>query len=137
MAGRSGPARVGAQQLCPTSAHQRLRDLTRYRRTLVENQGSERRRLIKLLKAADIKLAGVISDIFGVSGRAILRALIEGGHSAAEMSKLLVCIYHGSPATPRTVSSARTISTSVTPNAPRYLRRLQDLSFSVILQAPS
>jgi len=56
-----------------------LRDLTRYRRTLVENQGSERRRLIKLLEAADIKLAGVVSDIFGVSGRAILRALIEGG----------------------------------------------------------
>ncbi len=66
-----------------------LRDLTRYRRTLVENQGSERRRLIKLLEAADIKLAGVVSDIFGVSGRAILRALIEGGLSAVEMSKLV------------------------------------------------
>jgi len=65
-----------------------LRDLTRYRRTLVENQGSERRRLIKLLEMADIKLAGVISDIFGVSGRAILRALITGGQTAVEMSKL-------------------------------------------------
>lgn len=65
-----------------------LRDLTRYRRTLVENQGSERRRLIKLLEMADIKLAGVISDIFGVTGRAILRALIIGGQTAVEMSKL-------------------------------------------------
>jgi transposase len=64
-----------------------LRDLTRYRRTLVENQGSERRRLIKLLEMADIKLAGVISDIFGVTGRAILRALIIGGQTAVEMSK--------------------------------------------------
>jgi transposase len=64
-----------------------LRDLTRYRRTLVEAQGSERRRLIKLLELAGIKLAGVVSDIFGVSGRAILRALIEGGLPAAEMSK--------------------------------------------------
>jgi len=73
----------------PPQPIRELRDLTRYRRTLVENQGSERRRLIKLLEAADIKLAGVISDIFGVSGRAILRALIEGGHSAAEMSKLV------------------------------------------------
>jgi transposase len=72
----------------PPQPIRELRDLTRYRRTLVENQGSERRRLIKLLEAADIKLAGVVSDIFGVSGRAILRALIEGGHSAAEMSKL-------------------------------------------------
>ena len=65
-----------------------LRDLTRYRRTLVENQASERRRLIKLLEMADIKLAGVISDIFGVSGRAILRALIAGDQTAVEMSKL-------------------------------------------------
>lgn len=72
----------------PPKPIRELRDLTRYRRTLVESQGSERRRLIKLLEAADIKLAGVVSDIFGVSGRAILRALIEGGHSAAEMSKL-------------------------------------------------
>jgi len=57
-------------------------------RTLVENQASERRRLIKLLEAADVKLAGVVSDIFGVSGRAILRALIAGGQSPAEISKL-------------------------------------------------
>jgi transposase len=65
-----------------------LRDLTRYRRTLVENQGSERRRLIKLLEMADIKLAAVVSDLFGVSGRAILRALIAGDQTAVEMSKL-------------------------------------------------
>jgi hypothetical protein len=65
------------------------RDLTRYRRALVENQGSARRRLVKLLEAADLKLAGVVSDIFGVSGRASLRALIAGGHSAVEMSKLV------------------------------------------------
>jgi len=73
----------------PPKPIRELRDLTRYRRTLVENQGSERRRLVKLLEAADIKLAGVLSDLFGVSGRAILRALIEGGHSAVEMSKLV------------------------------------------------
>jgi transposase len=65
-----------------------LRDLTRYRRTLVENQASERRRLIKLLEMADIKLTGVVSDVFGVSGRAILRALIGGGQTAVEMSRL-------------------------------------------------
>jgi transposase len=87
MAGRSGSSRAGQRQLCAKPVH-KLRDLTRYRRTLVENQGSERRRLIKLLEAADITLAGVVSDIFGVSGRAILRALIECGHSTAEMSKL-------------------------------------------------
>jgi transposase len=72
----------------PAKPFRDLRDLTRYRRTLVEAQASERRRLIKLLEAADVKLAGVISDIFGVSGRAILRALIGGGQSPAEMAKL-------------------------------------------------
>src|SRR5208282_128595 len=50
-----------------------LRDLTRYRRTLVDAQASERRRLIKLLEAADMKLAEVLSDVFGVTGRAIPR----------------------------------------------------------------
>lgn len=72
----------------PPRPIRQLRDLTRYRRTLVENQASERRRLIKLLEMADIKLAGVISDIFGVSGRAILRALIAGDQTAVAMSQL-------------------------------------------------
>ena len=72
----------------PAKPFRDLRDLTRYRRTLVEAQASERRRLIKLLEAADVKLAGVISDLFGVSGRAILRALIAGAHSPQEMAKL-------------------------------------------------
>ena len=65
-----------------------LRDLMRYRRVLVEVQGSERQRLIKLLEATDIKLAEVVSDVFGKTGRAIVRALIEGVLSVAEMTKL-------------------------------------------------
>ena len=65
-----------------------LRDLTRYRRTLVDAQASERRRLIKLLEAADMKLAEVLSDVFGVTGRAILRALIEGTSTPAQMAAL-------------------------------------------------
>ena len=65
-----------------------LRDLTRYRRTLVEVQASERRRLIKQLEATDMKLAEVLSDVFGVSGRAILLALIEGEKTPAEMAEL-------------------------------------------------
>jgi transposase len=65
-----------------------LRDLTRYRRTLVEAQASERRRLIKLLEATCMKLAQVLSDVFGVSGRAIVRALIKGQSTPAEMAEL-------------------------------------------------
>jgi transposase len=65
-----------------------LRDLTRYRRKLVEAQATERNRLIKLLESAGIKLAGVASDVFGVSGRAMLRALIEGEQTPDEMAAL-------------------------------------------------
>lgn len=72
----------------PPRPIRQLRDLTRYRRTLVEAQASERRRLIKLLEATDMKLAEVLSDVFGVTGRAILRALIAGGSTPAQMAAL-------------------------------------------------
>jgi transposase len=65
-----------------------LRDLTRYRRKLVEAQAGERNRLLKLLESANIKLASVASDVFGVSGRLMLRALIEGKASIQEMAEL-------------------------------------------------
>lgn len=55
-----------------------LRELNRYRRKLAQVQTGERNRLIKVLETAGIKLAGVASDVFGVSGRAMVRALIEG-----------------------------------------------------------
>jgi transposase len=65
-----------------------LRELLRYRRKLVESQAAERNRLLKLLETANIKLASVASDVFGVSGRAMLDALIAGGASAEQMAKL-------------------------------------------------
>ena len=72
----------------PPAPIRALRDLTRFRRTLVEVQASERRRLIKLLEATDMKLAEVLSDVFGVTGRAILRALIEGDAPPAAMADM-------------------------------------------------
>ncbi len=65
-----------------------LREVTRYRRTLVEVAASERRRLLKLLESADMKLAEVLSDVFGVTGRDILRALIAGTATPAQMAAL-------------------------------------------------
>jgi transposase len=65
-----------------------LRDMTRYRRKLVQSQAAERNRLLKLLESANIKLASVASDVFGVSGRLMLRALIEGKASPREMAEL-------------------------------------------------
>jgi hypothetical protein len=65
-----------------------LRDLTRYRRKLVEAGATERNRLLKLLETANIKLAGVASDVFGVSGRLMLQALIAGLAQPAEIAQL-------------------------------------------------
>jgi transposase len=55
-----------------------LRDLTRYRIDLVGVRTAEKSRVEKLLEDACIKLSVVASDIFGVSGRAMLAALIAG-----------------------------------------------------------
>jgi transposase len=64
-----------------------LRDLTRYRCKLSQTQAADRNRLIKMLESANIKLSGLISDVFGVSGQAMLLALIEGEESPAEMAQ--------------------------------------------------
>src|SRR6267378_7897212 len=65
-----------------------LRDLMRYRRKLVESRAAERNRLLKLLETANIKLASVATDVFGMSGRLMLRALIEGKTTPQEMAEL-------------------------------------------------
>jgi Transposase len=62
----------------PPKPVRELRDLTRYRRKLVESQAAERNRLLKLLETANIKLSSVATDVFGMSGRLMLRALVEG-----------------------------------------------------------
>jgi transposase len=72
----------------PPAPIRELRDLTRYRRKLVEARSAERNRLLKLLESANIKLASVATDVFGVSGRRMLEALIEGTTSLPEMAQL-------------------------------------------------
>src|SRR5205809_2890465 len=72
----------------PPKPIRELRDLTRYRRKLVESQATERNRLLKLLETANIKLASVATDVFGVSGRLMLEALVEGKATPQEMAEL-------------------------------------------------
>ncbi len=72
----------------PPKPIRELRDLTRYRRKLVESQSAERNRLLKLLETANIKLASVATDVFGVSGRLMLEALVEGKATPQEMAEL-------------------------------------------------
>ena len=55
-----------------------LRDLTRYRKTIVQERTRAINRLHKVLEDADIKLASVATDVLGVSGRAMLEALVDG-----------------------------------------------------------
>ena len=72
----------------PPKWQRALRDLVRYRRKLVESESAERNRLLRMLETGNIKLASVASDVFGVSGRAMLRALIEGTATPQEMAAL-------------------------------------------------
>jgi transposase len=62
----------------PPVAQRELRDLTRYRSTFIRERTTLVNRVQKLLEDANIKLAAVASDIMGVSGRAILAALLAG-----------------------------------------------------------
>ena len=65
-----------------------LRSHLRYRVKLVRARSAERNRIIKLLESANIKLSGVASDPFGVSGRLILDALKRGVATPEEMAEL-------------------------------------------------
>jgi transposase len=72
----------------PPPAIRDLRELVRCRRTLIETRTAVRNRVLKLLEGANIKLSGVASDAFGVSGRAMLEALAAGATDAAGMAGL-------------------------------------------------
>jgi transposase len=62
----------------PPAAIRALRDLTRYRATLVRLRSAEAQRLQKVLEGANLKLAAVASDVLGASGRAMLAAIVAG-----------------------------------------------------------
>jgi transposase len=72
----------------PPKGQRDLRDLTRYRTKLVQERVREVNRVQGVLERANIKLASVIADILGVSGRAMLEALIAGRADPAAMAEL-------------------------------------------------
>jgi transposase len=65
-----------------------LRDLTRHRKSLLRDRVKTTNRIHKLLETANIKLATVVSDITGVSGRAMLRALADGESDPERLAAL-------------------------------------------------
>jgi transposase len=71
----------------PERGIRELRDLTRRRKQLISACVSEKNRIQKVLEDANVKLGSVLTDIFGVTGRAILAALLEDKLSPAEMAR--------------------------------------------------
>jgi transposase len=72
----------------PDQRQRDLRELTRYRTSLLQERSAEVNRLQKTLEGANIKLASVASDLMGASGREMLEQLVAGSTDAAAMAAL-------------------------------------------------
>ena len=74
----------------PGKDQRELRELVRYRKSLVGERTRELNRLQKMLEGANIKLSGTVSDINGKSARSILEYLLTGETIDSEKEKLLI-----------------------------------------------
>lgn len=95
-----------AASFIPPKPIRELRDLTRYRKKLVNQRTAERNRIQKFLEDANIKMGSVLSDIFGVSGMRILNALLSEDPPSPE-------------------ELAQTVHGKVKPKIPQLVRSLQ------------
>jgi len=77
-----------AGSFVPPEDIRRLRTCTRYRRRLTQARTAEKQRAEKLLEDAHLKLSSVISDIHGVSGRAMLAAVIAGERNPRVLAEM-------------------------------------------------
>jgi transposase len=73
----------------PPSHIRELRELTRYRHSLIKEQASVANRIQKMAESGNIKLSQVASDALGKSGRMLLRALAAGETDARKMSEMV------------------------------------------------
>ncbi|MEU4094046.1 IS110 family transposase [Streptomyces sp. NPDC026673] len=72
----------------PPKPVRQLRDFTRTRTVFVQERTRHKHRVDKALQDAQIKLSGVVSDLFGVSGRAMLDALVAGERNPRALAEL-------------------------------------------------
>jgi transposase len=72
----------------PPQPIRELRELTRYRKTLVQERAQEVNRLHKVLESANLKLAVVATDVLGTSGRDMLTAILAGEADPAVLAEL-------------------------------------------------
>jgi transposase len=76
------------ESFIPPQPIRELRELTRYRKTVVQERAQEINRLQKVLETANLKLASVASDVLGKSGRDMLDALIAGQRDTQVLADL-------------------------------------------------
>lgn len=72
----------------PNRDQRELRELVRYRRSLVEEISRESNRVQKVLEGANIKLGSVASNVLGVSGRRMLKAIVDGETDPTKLADL-------------------------------------------------
>ncbi len=72
----------------PDRRHRELRELTRYRTTLVRERAAEHSRIQKTLEGAGIKLGDVASNVLGRSGREMLEALVAGTNDPTQLADM-------------------------------------------------
>ena len=72
----------------PDRGQRELRELTRYRKSLIEERAREVNRIQKVLEGANIKLGSVVSDVLGKSGTRMLEALAAGTTDPVELAAL-------------------------------------------------
>ncbi len=77
-----------APSFIPPKPIRELRELTRYRKTLVTERATLVNRVQKVLETANVKLASVVTDVLGKSGRAMLEAMVGGETEAATLADL-------------------------------------------------
>ena len=78
----------GCPRFVPPPAQRERRELTRARSNFVRERAMRVNQVQKVLESANIQLASVATDVFGVSGRAMLHALVEGETDVAHLSGL-------------------------------------------------
>lgn len=72
----------------PPADIRELRELTRYRKKLIQQRGDQCNRIQKLLETCNIKLSSVATDILGVSGREMLQAMVEGEMAPEKLAEM-------------------------------------------------
>jgi transposase len=81
----------------PSAPQRELRELTRYRTSLVEERAREVNRLQKTLEDTNLKLGDVVSDVMGKAAQLILHAVVEGETDPGRLASLAVGRVHASP----------------------------------------